>query len=94
MTRALLVVLAPGWKTAMPTILRTRGHRSFFFSNEGHEPPHVHVETGDNYAKFWLNPVALARSVGYRAREIRRLRELVEERRDLFEEKWHEHFGR
>lgn len=27
----------------MPTILLWRGHRFFFYSNEGSEPPHVHV---------------------------------------------------
>ncbi|MBI5955760.1 MAG: DUF4160 domain-containing protein [Chloroflexi bacterium] len=57
------------------------------------EPPHIHVESAENYAKFWLNPVALAKSVGYNALEIRQLRELVTEHRDLFEEKWNEHFG-
>jgi len=77
----------------MPTILRVRGHRFFFFSNEGWEPPHIHVETAENYAKYWLNPVALAKSVGYNARELRHLRELVEERGELFQEKWDEYFG-
>ncbi len=41
----------------MPTILRVDGFRFFFFSNEGFEPSHVHIESGDGYAKFWLNPV-------------------------------------
>ena len=77
----------------MPTILRVRGHRFFFFSNEGLEPPHIHIETGENYAKFWLNPVVLAKSVGYRAKELRRLREIVEEHSELFQEKWNEYFG-
>jgi hypothetical protein len=77
----------------MPTVLHVRGHRFFFFSNEGDEPPHIHVESAENYAKFWLNPVSVARSVGYDARELRELRELVEEHRDLFEEKWDEYFG-
>jgi hypothetical protein len=76
----------------MPTVLHVRGHR-FFFSNEGDEPPHIRVESAENYAKFWLNPVSVARSVGYNARELRELRELVEEHRDLFEEKWDEYFG-
>jgi hypothetical protein len=44
----------------MPTVLRVRGHRFFFFSNEGHEPRHIHLETADKYAKFWLDPIALA----------------------------------
>ncbi len=77
----------------MPTVLRHDGHRLFFFSNEGSESPHIHVETAEKYAKFWLNPVTLVRSVGYSARELRQLRELVEENRDLLEKKWHEHFG-
>jgi len=47
----------------MPTVLRHGGHRFVFFSNEGNEPPHVHVETAENHAKFWLDPVALVKSV-------------------------------
>ncbi|MBI4321700.1 MAG: DUF4160 domain-containing protein [Chloroflexi bacterium] len=76
----------------MPTVLRMRRHRFFFFSNEGAEPPHIHVDTGDKYAKFWLRPVSLTASVGYAAREPSQLRDLVENHRSLFEERWHEHF--
>ncbi|OPX21348.1 MAG: hypothetical protein B1H03_06780 [Planctomycetales bacterium 4484_113] len=76
----------------MPTVLRTGPHRFFFFSNEGDEPPHIHIETAENYAKFWLEPVMLARSVGYNASELNQLRKLVEEHRELFLEKWHEFF--
>jgi hypothetical protein len=78
----------------MPTVLRVAGYRFFFFSNEREEPPHIHVESAGNYAKFWLNPVALADSVGYDASQIHHLRKMVEGHRDLFQEKWHEYFGR
>lgn len=77
----------------MPTVWRHGSHRFFFFSNEGNEPPHIHVETGDKYAKFWLDPVALVKSAGYNARELRELRELVEGNRHRFVEKWLEYFG-
>jgi len=77
----------------MPTVLKVHGHRFFFFSNEGNEPLHVHVETAEKYAKFWLNPVVLARSVGYSAKELRQIRKLVEEHREFLEEKWHEFFS-
>lgn len=77
----------------MPTVLRAGKYRLFFFSNEGSEPPHVHIESGESYAKFWLRPVTLARSVGYGARELTILRELVESRKSDIEEKWNEHFG-
>lgn len=72
----------------MPTVLRIRGHRFFFFSNEGDEPPHIHIETGEKYAKFWLLPVALVHSVGHNARELTRLRVLVEKHADFLKEKW------
>ena len=46
----------------MPTVLVLNGFRFFFFSGEGGEPPHIHVEHGDRVAKYWLKPVQLASS--------------------------------
>ena len=43
---------------AMPTVLRVDGYRFYFFSREGQEPPHIHVEQAERYAKFWLNRCA------------------------------------
>jgi len=77
----------------MPTAVLIGPFRFFFFSNEGTEPPHIHVESGDHYAKFWLEPLQLARSLGYDARELNEIRKLVLEHTPLFKEKWHEHFG-
>lgn len=77
----------------MPTVLRVKGYRFFFFSLEGQEPPHVHVEAAEKFAKFWLTPVSLAKSRGFRSGELTEIQRIVEENRDLFEEKWHEHFG-
>jgi hypothetical protein len=45
----------------MPTVLRVRGFRFFFFSLERQEPPHIHVEAAETFAEFWLNPVALSK---------------------------------
>ncbi|BAS26461.1 DUF4160 domain-containing protein [Limnochorda pilosa] len=69
------------------------GFRFFFFSNEGNEPPHVHVEAAEKYAKFWLRPVALARSYGFGAHELSGIRRIVESRSDYFEHRWGEYFG-
>jgi hypothetical protein len=77
----------------MPTVLRVRGYRFFFFSNEGHEPPHVHVEAGGNYAKLWLEPVSLGRSAGFSGPELTALRRIVIEYLETFKEKWDETFG-
>jgi Domain of unknown function (DUF4160) len=78
----------------MPTVLRISGFRFFFYSLEGSEPPHIHVEQGDRVAKFWLNPVQVAESHGFRAHELNRVRALVIEHRPSFMEAWNAHFGR
>ena len=77
----------------MPTVLVTHGFRFFFFSGEHGEPPHIHVEYGDKAGKYWLDPVELARSEGFRGHELTKVRALVIENRTLFLEEWHEHFG-
>ena len=77
----------------MPTVLKIGGYRFFFYSLEGNEPPHIHVEHGDNVAKFWLEPVELANSHGFRAQELNRLRLMVIEHRVDFKEAWHAYFG-
>jgi len=69
------------------------GYRFFFYSMEGAEPPHVHVEYGTATAKLWLDPVALAGSRGFRAHELNRIRLLVIQHRIAFKEAWDVHFG-
>ena len=76
----------------MPTVLKIGPHRFYFFSKEGLESPHIHVETAENAAKFWLSPVELVWVVGYNSKELRKVRGLVEKHAPLFLEKWHEHF--
>lgn len=77
----------------MPTVLRSGPYRFYFYSHETAEPSHVHVDRDDLSAKFWLEPVALARNRGYRNKELRRVRRLVVENWDLILEAWDEHFG-
>ena len=60
----------------MPTVLRIKGYQFFFFSLEGKEPPHIHVEQAERYAKLWLDPI-----------------QIVQNNKELFKERWHEHFG-
>ncbi len=77
----------------MPTIDRWRGHRFYFYSHEPNEPPHVHVDSRDRTAKFWLQPVALARNVGFRADELSALLARVREHSVAYLEAWDGHFG-
>jgi hypothetical protein len=78
----------------MPTVLRIDGYRFFFYSLENGEPPHVHIEAGENVAKYWLYPVELAMSGGFRSRELTKLRLLVIEHRLKLQEAWDAHFSR
>jgi hypothetical protein len=78
----------------MPTVLRNSGFRFFFYSLEGTEPPHIHVEHGDSVAKFWLEPVTLVESYGFRSHELNRVRQMVIEQRAKFLEAWNAHFRR
>lgn len=78
----------------MPTVNRIGAYRFFFFSNEGTEPPHVHVEREDAVARFWLEPVTLARAAGFRAAELRSIERLVVSNQQRLVEAWHDFFGR
>jgi len=78
----------------MPTVLLLGPYRFFFFSNEGSEPPHIHVQRDRSLAKFWLQPVHLAASTNFGSHEVRELRLLILEHQRRFLESWHEHFAR
>jgi hypothetical protein len=78
----------------MPTVFRKDGIRFFFFSNEGNEPPHIHVEYGSGYAKFWLNPLELEYFSGITQSQLTKLRILVEENQTLFSSAWYAYFNR
>lgn len=77
----------------MPTILREGPYRVYFYSHEGSEPSHVHVDRENMSAKFWLEPVSLARNVGFNPKELRRIQVMVMENRIKFKEAWHGYFS-
>ena len=68
-------------------------YRFFFTSFDCNEPPHVHVECGDSTGKFWLEPLELARSHGFSARELNVIRRIITANRAVILEAWHEHCG-
>jgi len=76
----------------MPTVLYKGKYRFFFYSYDRVEPYHIHIESDDNYAKFWLNPVRLAKSVGYSVKELKNIQGIVVSNEKMFKEKWNEYF--
>jgi len=77
----------------MPTIKIIGPYRFYFYSHEPNEPPHIHVDRDSLSAKYWLEPVSLARNFGFNARELNRLQAIVIENRIEFLEAWYGHFG-
>jgi hypothetical protein len=65
----------------MPVVLRIRGYRFWFYGADLDEPPHVHVGKQNSEAKFWLDPVGLSKSRGFREHELTEIRRIVEEYR-------------
>jgi hypothetical protein len=77
----------------MPNVLKTGPYRFYFYSHEPHEPPHVHVDRDRLSAKFWLNPVSLARNLGFNARELRQIERVIQRHQTELLEAWDGYFG-
>ena len=77
----------------VPTVMRAGPYRFFIWSHEPPEPAHIHVESGDGHAKFWLDPVSLAEAEGYNPREVARIRRIVVANRSELRERWRDIFG-
>ena len=56
---------------------------------------HIHVIRDDKEAKFWLEPeVELAENFGFKAHELRKIQEIVENHATEFQEQYCEHIGK
>jgi hypothetical protein len=74
----------------MPTVLKIRGFRFHFYSDEGKEPPHIHVTESDGECKYWLEPVKLANNRGIKPNTLRVIEKLVFENKNYLLEKYNE----
>ncbi len=77
----------------MPTVMRIGPYRFFFFSNEGNEPRHIHVRSGEGEAKFWLTPVKLVWSKGLNERQLSQIEYHIRENLLRLLQAWDEYFG-
>jgi Domain of unknown function (DUF4160) len=77
-----------------PTVFRQGPFRFFFYSRE-EDRIHVHVESSEGEAKFWLEPrLKLAWSYRLRRRDLASIQQLILERKNEIRAAWREHFGR
>lgn len=77
----------------MPTILRVDGFRFYFYSDEGNEPAHIHVEKGGGRGKYWLDPLQEDYMRNFKAAEQRKARSLIELHQEDFKNAWNEYFN-
>lgn len=83
-------------EVGVPTVHRFGPYQFWFFSGENqatNEPEHIHVESGDGWAIFWLRPVSVRDHRGYNPRELHRIRRIVTANREQLLRQWHEFFG-
>jgi hypothetical protein len=76
----------------MPTVLRWRGRRFYFYSSDENEPPHVHVDHSGRTIKVWLDTLKVAYNDGYAMRAVTAILDVVDRNRERFLEAWREHF--
>jgi hypothetical protein len=76
-----------------PTVFFDGPFRFFFFSRE-ETRVHIHVQSADGEAKFWLEPnIELARNYGLRDTDLRRVEQVVNEREQEIRDAWNDHFA-
>ena len=76
-----------------PTVFRKGPYRFFFFSRE-ETRVHVHVESADGEAKFWLEPeVEVARNYRLTESDLTKIRKLILEHEKEIRDAWNSHFG-
>lgn len=72
----------------MPTLLIQDGFKFFFYANE-HEPKHVHVSKGDDYAKVELDTFCVSQDF-MKPKELKKALAIIKANNQQFEEKWDE----
>jgi Domain of unknown function (DUF4160) len=75
----------------MPVVLRVGGYKFFFYQVDlANEPPHVHVTKEDNEAKFWLDPITIARAGKFRKSDLRDIERIIEDNLQFLLNAWKE----
>ncbi|GAB4447553.1 MAG: DUF4160 domain-containing protein [Anaerolineales bacterium] len=79
----------------MPVVLRVAGCKFFFYQADlANEPPHVHVIKEGSEAKFWLDPVKIAREGKFRKSDLRDIQRIIEDNLEFLLNAWNEEKGK
>jgi len=72
----------------MPVILRVKGYRFWFYEADLDEPAHVHVGKEGQEAKYWLDPVGVARAGRFKPVDLREIERVIKENLDFLLSAW------
>ena len=75
----------------MPTLLKINGFKFFFYSNE-HEPKHIHVLKGEEFAKINLANLEVVFS-SFKNKDLAFVLEVLIEHKDEFISAWERYFN-
>ena len=78
----------------MPVVLRVKGYKFWFYEADLDEPPHVHVGREGRKAKFWLDPMKVARSGNFKPIELRQIERIIKDNRDFLLSVWEKEQGK
>jgi len=76
----------------MPTLLRFKGYRFYFYSQDADEPPHVHVDKEGKSAKFWIESVTAVRNGRFTPLELREIARIISDHKLDFLRGWNDYF--
>jgi hypothetical protein len=76
----------------LPTILKIGNLRFFFFSRE-ETRMHIHINSPEGEAKFWLEPqIELALNKKFSEQKLNEIEKIIVEYENEFKSKWTEYF--
>ena len=75
----------------MPTLLNISGFKFFFYANE-HEPKHIHVARGDEFAKIDLEHFRVVQN-NLKPKDLKVAIAIIKEHKLEFERVWDEWFN-
>ena len=72
----------------MPVVLRLKGYKFWFYEADLDEPSHVHIGKGGKEAKYWLEPVKLARAGRFKPAELGEIERIIDDNLDFLLTAW------
>ncbi len=92
--RLILRANAGTLRTIMSLTVFREGRFKFYFFSREERRMHIHVDSAEGEAKFWIEPrIELARNHRLSQQDLTRIRNLIEEHEDVIRAAWSEHFG-